>query len=71
MRGMLDKDKGNCSVHLFRHEQLLILTVTYNSALDASPPKASKLPEVIFSIMDLLAAKRRDSKHQIQSELNT
>lgn len=29
--------------------------VTYNSALDASPPKASKLPEVIFSSMDLFA----------------
>lgn len=29
--------------------------ITYNSALDASPPKASKLPEVILSSMDLFA----------------
>lgn len=29
--------------------------ITYNSTLDASPPKASKLPEVILSSMDLLA----------------
>lgn len=29
--------------------------MTHNSALDASPPKASRLPEVILSSMDLLA----------------
>lgn len=29
--------------------------ITYNSALDTSPPKASQLPEVILSSMDLLA----------------
>lgn len=33
--------------------------ITYNSALEASPPKASKLPEVILSSNDLLATIHR------------
>lgn len=33
--------------------------ITYNSALDTSPPKASQLPEVILSSMDLLAWRQK------------
>lgn len=35
---------------------------TYNSALEASPPKASRLPEVMLSSIDLLAKKKTDPK---------
>lgn len=41
---------------------LHLLKMTHNSALDASPPKASKLPEVMLSSMDLLAEKHRRHK---------
>lgn len=46
------------------HSLSLIYThITYNSALDASPPKASKLPEVILSSMDLFAKTYTDPNH--------
>lgn len=43
---------------------LHLLNMTHNSALDASPPKASKLPEVMLSSMDLLAEKHTGDTKQ-------
>lgn len=44
--------------------------ITYNSALDASPPKASKLPDVILSSMDLLAKTHTSKNTQQLIDLN-
>lgn len=44
---------------------LHLLKMTHNSALDASPPKASKLPEVMLSSMDLLAEKHTGDTSQV------
>lgn len=42
--------------------------MTHNSALDASPPKASKLPEVMLSSMDLLAEKHTQTQAKSEKE---
>ena len=49
----------------------LFLYITYNSALDASPPKASKLPEVILNNMDLFAKQIQNThkKYNIQASV--
>lgn len=45
---------------------LHLLKMTHNSALDASPPKASRLPEVMLSSMDLLAEKHTKDTSQVR-----
>lgn len=50
-----------------KHKTLLHLwKMTHNSALDASPPKASRLPEVMLSSMDLLAKKHTKDTSQVR-----